>query len=133
MQRAPSANFCSRPRARFDQGACSMKLLTFASAWTYGSLAACMRAVQQGPFDGVEGPTPTEAGARKAFARALADRRVPFLAEACTGGDYAPASQVPESVHFEQLERQLHHAAELSPIFVNCLIGSDSWPVTQAI
>jgi hypothetical protein len=107
-----------------------VKLVVFASAWTFGSLDACItRAREDGPFEGVEGPVPRER------ARALRGELdgIPLLAELCTGGDYAPPSAVAESVHFEHFRMQLDSAAEAGAFLVNCLTGSDAWPLGQSI
>jgi hypothetical protein len=98
-----------------------VKLAIFASAWSFGSLAACRERVRSGLFDGVEAPAQ----------RAKLD--VPYLAELCTGFAYAPASSVPESIHLEHFRAQLSDAAEAGAFLVNCLVGSDSWPLSQSI
>lgn len=110
-----------------------MKLLVFASAWTFGTLEECIRRTAEGPFDGVEAPAPKEHAACVALRRRLEREQIPLLGEVCTGGDYAPASSVPEHVHFAQLERQLGSAVEAGAWLVNCLAGSDSWPLAQSI
>jgi hypothetical protein len=91
----------------------------FASVWAFGSVEACLERVQSGLFDGVEGPV------------AMRVPGVPFLAEVCTGGDYAPASSVSEQVHFEQFRAQIDAAA--GAVRINCLTGSDAWPLAQSI
>ena len=48
-------------------------------------LAACLREVEGGVFDGVEGPPPETA----AQARELRLARVSYIAEICSGGSYA--------------------------------------------
>lgn len=110
-----------------------MKLVVLASAWTFGSLDVCIARALSGPFDGVEGPAPGELSACRALRGRLAREQLPFLGEVCTGGDYAPPSQVPERVHFEQFERQLGNALEAGAFLVNCLTGSDSWPIARSI
>ncbi|MFT3924029.1 MAG: TIM barrel protein [Myxococcales bacterium] len=110
-----------------------MKLLIMASAWTFGSLEACIAQAAHGCFDGVEGPAPRDATACRALRTRLSDDGMPFLGEVCTGGDYAPASRVPEAEHLEQFERQLDSALAAGAFLVNCLTGSDSWPLAQCI
>lgn len=104
-----------------------MKLLTFASAWCFGSLDRCYAEVEQGYFDGVEGPPPAGAELRARGARA------PFIAEICTGGDYAPASSVESERHLDDFERQLEAAAECGAARASCLFGSDAWSFSQAV
>jgi hypothetical protein len=110
-----------------------MKLLLMASAWTFGTLDACIARTLEGPFDGIEGPAPHNAAACRTLRQRLEREHIPFLGEVCTGGDYAPPSHVPEAVHFAQFKEQLHHALDAGALLVNCLTGSDSWPLTQCI
>jgi sugar phosphate isomerase/epimerase len=111
----------------------AVKLSLFASAWTFGSTDACLREVEAGHFDGIEAPAPGSASERKALTKTLASRGVPFVAEVCTGGDYAPASSVSFDRHLEDARVAMTHAAEMDPLFVTCLAGSDSWPLDRAI
>jgi sugar phosphate isomerase/epimerase len=110
-----------------------MQLLTFASAWAFGSFAECRRRVELGLFDGIEGPPPTSLAECKAQRTELAAAGVPFIAEVCTGGDYAPASSVPATQHLQDFAAQLERAAEAGALFATCLAGSDSWPQSEAI
>jgi sugar phosphate isomerase/epimerase len=110
-----------------------MKLLVMASAWTFGSLEACLARALAGPFDGVEGPAPSEPSACRDLRARLQADGLPFLGEVCTGGDYAPAAHVPEALHREQFQRQLDRALEAGAFLVNCLTGSDSWPLAQCV
>jgi sugar phosphate isomerase/epimerase len=104
-------------------------LSVFASAWAFGGLEACRREVDSGVFDGVEGPLPST----PAEARALRDSRVPYIAEICSGGSYAPASSVTFEAHLEDVRSQVAGAAEAGALFCTCLVGSDSWPVAKAV
>lgn len=106
-----------------------MKVLLFASAWAFGGLAACQREVTSGLFDGVEGPPPESA----AQARDLYRSRVPYIAEICSGGSYAPASSVSVESHFQDFRTQVLRAVEAQALFCSCLVGSDSWPLSVAI
>src|SRR6186997_74936 len=104
-----------------------MELITFASAWCFGSLDRCCREVERGHFDGVEGPPPVDSSLRSEL------EHVPFIAEICTGGDYAPPSSVEPERHFDDLERQLGAAAACGAELATCLFGSDAWSFSQAI
>lgn len=106
-----------------------MKLLLLASAWSFGGISACLREVESGSFDGVEGPPPDSASAL----RELKQARVPYVAEICSGGSYAPASSVSVDRHFEDLRVQVARAVEANPLFCSCLVGSDSWPSSVAV
>jgi hypothetical protein len=101
----------------------------FASAWTFGGLDACRREVETGVFDGIEGPPPATASE----AAALRDARVPYIAEICSGGSYAPASIVPFAVHLSDVQTQVARAVEAGALFCSCLVGSDSWSTAKAV
>jgi hypothetical protein len=108
-----------------------VKLQTFASAWTFGSFDACLQEVRAGHFDGVESPAPaTTAACRELRARLGA---TPFIAEVCTGGDYAPSSNVPVERHVADFEVQCARGVEAGAQLVSCLAGSDSWPLSRSI
>ena len=106
-----------------------MKPLLFASAWSFGGLDVCRREVDSGTFDGIEGPPPLDV----ADARALKAAAVPYIAEVCSGGSYAPASSVPFGVHLEDVQIQVAQAVEAGALFCTCLVGSDSWEVAVAV
>jgi len=110
-----------------------MKILAFASAWTFGDVDACRREVDRGFFDGIEGPPPSGVSAARELGRRLADDGIPLIAEVCTGGAYAPASSVSFETHFEQFREHAERGAAASPLFLNCLVGSDSWPAAKSI
>jgi hypothetical protein len=106
-----------------------VKLSLFASAWAFGGLAACLREVDSGKFDGVESPAPEST----ALALELRRTRVPYIAEICSGGSYAPASSVSIETHFRDFREQLTLAVEADALFCSCLVGSDSWPLSAAV
>jgi hypothetical protein len=110
-----------------------MKILIFASAWTFGDLAACRREVDSGIFDGIEGPPPNTLSSAREYGRALANDGIPFISEVCTGGAYAPPSSVSFETHLEQFREQAERGVAAAPTFLNCLVGSDSWPSSKAI
>lgn len=110
-----------------------MKILAFASAWTFGDLTACRREVDAGFFDGIEGPPPSTPEGAREYEHSLSLAGIPFIAEVCTGGAYAPASSVSFDVHLREFREQAERGALTSPLFLNCLVGSDSWPLAQSI
>ena len=74
-----------------------MRLQLFRSLWTNGfDLTAALADCDGGTFDGVEGPVPSDAGARYEFSAKLRAAGVPFIAEIVTGGGYVPAVSPPE-------------------------------------
>jgi len=105
-----------------------MKLAVFASAWAFGGLDACRREVESGAFDGLEGPPPSTASE----AQELRATGLPFIAEICSGGSYAPASSVSVAAHLSDFQVQLARAVQANALFCTCLVGSDSWPLSVA-
>ncbi len=99
------------------------------SAWAFGGLSACLREVESGLFDGVEGPPPETA----AQARELSRAGRPYIAEICSGGSYSPASSVSVDEHFRDFQSQVTRAVEAHALFCSCLVGSDSWPLAVAV
>jgi hypothetical protein len=110
-----------------------MQILAFASAWTFGDLAACRSEVKSGCFDGIEGPAPATVSAAREYGRRLAGEGIPFIAEVCTGGGYAPASAVSVETHWQQFREQAERSVAAAPLFLSCLAGSDSWPLGKAV
>jgi hypothetical protein len=109
------------------------ELILFASAWTFGGIEACIREVETESFDGIEGPPPPTFAAARALGSTLATEGIPFIAEICTGGSYAPASAVPFDVHWEDFRAQVARAVEMGALFSTCLVGSDSWTEEKAL
>lgn len=110
-----------------------MQLATFASAWSFGTLERCYQQVASGAFDGVEGRCPARREERARVRQASERDWVPFIAEICTGGDYAPPSNVSAEAHLEDFRLQLEHALECGASQVTCLLGSDSWELSEAV
>jgi hypothetical protein len=110
-----------------------MRLQLFRSLWTNGfDLEAALRDVAAGAFDGVEGPVPAEASARREFAARLADVRAPFIAEIVTGGGYVPRHSSLEK-HFDEFRLQAEAAIPCRPEFITVLAGCDRWPLDQTL
>lgn len=110
-----------------------MKLGIHASAWSFGSLAACRQEVERGTFDGIEGSPPVTSAACRELRRELEHAGVRFVGEVCTGGAYAPASSVPYARHLEDFRVQVARGVESGAEFLTCLAGSDSWPLAVAL
>jgi hypothetical protein len=110
----------------------SPSLLLFRSLWTTGfDLDAALADCGNGLFDGVEGPVPLKAPARREFARRLTTAGVPFIAEVVTGGGYVPDHRSCER-HLEDFRRQAGAACECAPLLLTVLGGCDSWPPGQS-
>jgi sugar phosphate isomerase/epimerase len=110
-----------------------MHLLLFRSLWTNRfDLKAALDDCDSGAFDGVEGPVPADANARREFAFLLQAAGFPFIAEIATGGGYVPTEASPER-HLEDFRRQAEAAAACSPLFFTVLAGCDAWPLAQSV
>jgi hypothetical protein len=110
-----------------------MRLLLFRSLWTNGfDLSAALADCATGEFNGVEGPVPEAAGARREFWARLRDAGVPFIAEIATGRGYVPQDESPAG-HLEDFRRQAGAALEGAPLFLTSLAGCDSWPRAQSV
>ncbi len=111
-----------------------MRLLLFRSLWTNGlDLEAALEDCRTGDFDGVEGPVPVEAAARREFRERLLDSGVPFIAEVTTGGGYIPHGGLSPDRHLEDFARLAEFSLDCSPLFLTSLAGSDSWPKHRSV
>lgn len=109
------------------------RLLVFRSLWTNGfDLDAALEDCRGSSFDGVEGPVPEEASARKEFLAKLANGGVPFIAEITTGGGYVPSTRS-LARHLDDFARKAEAAKEAEPLFVTVLGGSDSWQTPLSV
>jgi hypothetical protein len=105
----------------------------FRSLWTNGfDLDAALVECELGMFDGVEGPVPAGAAARREFAAKIAEAGVPFIAEIATGGGYVPAGSSPRD-HLDDFRRMAEESLSCSPAFLTVLAGSDAWPPAQCV
>ena len=110
-----------------------MRLQLFRSLWTNGfDLEAALVDCHGGLFDGVEGPVPIEAAARRRFCANLRSAGVPFIAEITTGGGYVPDTKDPAR-HLDDFRRKAEASLEGSPLFLTVLAGCDAWPLTHSV
>jgi len=111
-----------------------MRLLLFRSLWTNGfDLDAALTDCRSDLYDGVEGPVPAEAGARREFRSRLRDSGVPFIAEITTGGGYVPNPAQTAEEHFEDFRSKAGAAMECAPLFLTTLAGCDAWPISKSV
>jgi hypothetical protein len=111
-----------------------MRLLLLRSLWTNGfDLDAALADCQTGRYNGIEGPVPIEAGARREFRAKLRDANVPFIAEVTTGGSYVPDPAGKPEAHLEDFLRKSQTALECAPLFLTALAGSDAWPTGKSV
>lgn len=111
-----------------------MNLELFRSLWTCRfDLAAALEDVRSGLFNGVEGPVPGDAAARRTFATRLQDAGSPFIAEVVTGGGYVPNAAATAAEQREEFERKAEAALECRPRFLTAMTGSDRWPIGESV
>jgi sugar phosphate isomerase/epimerase len=105
----------------------------FRSLWTNGGdLDSALAECEIGLFEGIEGPVPDEAGARREFAGKLRSAQVPFIAEMATGGGYVPGDKSMDR-HLEDFCRRAAEALACGPLFLNVLGGCDCWTTDQSV
>ncbi len=110
-----------------------MRLQLFRSLWTNGfDLDAALGGCRDGTFDGVEGPVPAEAAARREFAEKLRAADVPFIAEITTGGSYVPETR-DSARHLEDFCRKAEASLECTPVFLTVLAGCDAWSLAESV
>lgn len=110
----------------------SPQLLVLRSLWTNGfDLPSALADVAGGPYDGVEGPLPSEASARREFLARLRGSGLPFVAEIATGGGYVP-KHADAARHLDEFRLAVERAREAGPLFVTALAGCDCWPLGQS-
>lgn len=117
-----------------------MELRMYRSLWgageDFGEIAGAARAAG---FHGLEGGLPQEAPAMRAFARALADHELEWIAEICTGGTngawWIPERRASVEQHLQDLGRgfQRIRSSGLEPRLVNCMGGLDAWPLGASV
>lgn len=111
-----------------------MELKLFRTLWGYeGDPAPAVAESAEAGFDGIEGQVPKDPRQRRAFARALAEHGLDYIAEITTAGGYVPDRHAPLERHLASLERGLSLARELDPLRINCIGGCDAWSETQSL
>ena len=107
-----------------------MKLLLYKTLWGHsGSLAEAIASAQTHGFDGIEGPAPGTAAARREWRGQLADAGLDYIAEICTAGSYVPDRRASPAEHLESFRTQAEVALECEPRFLTSMAGCDAWPI----
>ena len=84
-----------------------MKLKLFKTLWGHtGCLDDAIAACRENDLAGIEGPAPAKAPARHEFQARLADARLDYIAEICTGESYVPDRQLSPYKHLESFRRK---------------------------
>jgi sugar phosphate isomerase/epimerase len=111
-----------------------MKLKLFKTLWGHtGSLDDAITACRENDLSGIEGPAPVKAPERKEFQARLADARLDYIAEICTGGSYVPDRQLSPYKHLESFRRKAADSMECHPQFLTVIAGCDAWSISQSV
>lgn len=111
-----------------------MNLNIFKTLW--GATGSNTRSIEQlldAGLQGLEGPAPPSAMARKEMQRSLVKNELKYIAEITTAGSYVPDRQATLEQHLSSFEQKLIDSIELNPLFITCLAGCDAWPEQQSI
>ncbi|MGB8165943.1 MAG: TIM barrel protein [Chthoniobacteraceae bacterium] len=111
-----------------------MKLRLYKTLWGHtGSLADAIASAHARGFDGVEGPAPTDASARREWRQQLADAGLDFIAEICTAGSYVPERRASPAEHLESFRVRAEAAVEAEARFITSIAGCDAWPMEASV
>ncbi len=114
-----------------------MKLLVFKTFWGHsGSLEEAIAIAREAGFDGIEAPPPNSAAERARWRGLLAAEGMAYIAEITTGcrpNVYVPEPGLTPAAHRGDFFRKLEGVAEMAPMSVNCMAGSDLWEAEENI
>jgi len=111
-----------------------MKFELFKTFWGFdGGPREAAPLVRAAGFDGIEAPVPAGAAEREAFARAIADERLEFIAEITTAGSYVPVRSATPAEHLLDLEARIVWGKPLKPRFFNVMAGCDAWSAATQV
>ncbi|CAB3805681.1 hypothetical protein LMG28614_06264 [Paraburkholderia ultramafica] len=111
-----------------------MKFELFKTFWGYGAgPREAAPLVRTAGFDGIEAQVPADAAQREAFASAIADEHLAFIAEITTAGSYVPERSATPAQHLHDLEAKIVLGKPLKPRFFSVIAGCDAWPAETQI
>ena len=111
-----------------------MKFELFKTFWGFnGGPHDAAPLVRAAGFDGIEAPVPAGAVEREAFAQAIADERLEFIAEITTAGSYVPERSATPADHLRDFEEKIVWGKPLRPRFFNVMAGCDAWPAATQV
>ncbi|CAE6720839.1 hypothetical protein R69927_01340 [Paraburkholderia domus] len=111
-----------------------MKFELFKTFWGFdGGPHDAAPLVRAAGFDGIEAPVPPGGAEREAFAQAIADERLEFIAEITTAGSYVPERSATPAEHLRDLEEKIVWGKPLKPRFFNVMAGCDAWPAATQV
>ena len=111
-----------------------MRFELFKTFWGFdGGPRDAAPLVRAAGFDGIEAPVPAGGAARDAFAQAIADEGLGFIAEITTAGSYVPERSATPADHLRDLEEKIVWGKPIEPRFFNVMAGCDAWPAATQI
>ncbi len=111
-----------------------MKLELFKTFWGFSDgPREAAPLVREAGFDGIEAQVPREPHACEAFARAIEDEKLAFVAEVTTAGGYVPVRTASPDDHLRDLEESIVRGKPLHPRFFTVIAGCDAWPLATQV
>jgi sugar phosphate isomerase/epimerase len=111
-----------------------MQLELFKTFWGFaGGPRDAAPLVRTAGFDGIEAPVPPGGTEREAFALAIAEEQLGFIAEITTAGSYVPDRNATPADHLRDFEEKIIWGKPLKPRFFNVMAGCDAWDAKTQI
>ncbi|MEP2774855.1 MAG: sugar phosphate isomerase/epimerase [Luteolibacter sp.] len=114
-----------------------MKTKLFKTVWGHeGAFVEAIALAKDAGFEGIEAPTPLEAGEQKTFFNNLSEGEMEWIAEVSTctrEGVFVPNPGHSAADHLVSLEEGVVRSLEGSPLFVNTMGGYDAWSFEEAM
>lgn len=111
-----------------------MELKLFKTLWGHdGPLDAAADQALEAGFAGLEGNADVPQARREELRVTLQTRRLEYIQEIVTAGDYVPRRQATVAEHVADVERQLRLGQALEPVWVSIIGGCDAWSVEQSV
>lgn len=122
------------PKGYPAAGLFSMQLKLFKTLWGHtGSVHDAISQCAAIGWAGIEGPAPVDPNERKAFATALSDAGLEYVAEICTAGGYVPRRDATIAEHLDTLKELAERSAECAPLFITTMAGCDAWSLNESV
>lgn len=111
-----------------------MELKLFKTLWGHdGPLDAAADQALEAGFAGLEGNADVPQARREELRITLQTRRLEYIQEIVTAGDYVPRRQATVEEHVADVERQLRLGQALEPVWVSIIGGCDAWSLEQSV
>jgi sugar phosphate isomerase/epimerase len=115
-----------------------MKLKLFKTMWGHpGDFASAVSACRQSGWEGIEGPPPSDALARRELRAQLLGEGLEYIAEVSTAvpapGIYLPEREASIEEHLQSFREGAERATECGALFVSSMAGCDAWSCEQSV